>query len=169
MCKKILFFMAGILFIFTANVSAEPVNISEDNLEIFVGKCNAILRAGDPNSSLDVPAEFVTSFDGINNFSDRSVKIEDNLPITITYGVKNDKIFSVMLSAEKYDETAKKYFDGLSIIFLKSLGLTDDEVKGLLNEKIETTWQKEGFVSRFDKKIVVRFLATNLIIFAENK
>ena len=161
MWKKILFFMTGIFFIFSANVSAESMNISEDNLQTFVGKCNAILRAGDPNSSLDIPAESVEGFDGVNNF------IDNSLPITITYGVKNDKIFSVMLSAEKYDENTKKYFDGLSIIFLKTLGLTDDEVKSFLSEKIETTWQRDGFISRLNKKFVVRFLANNQIIFAE--
>lgn len=163
MWKKILFLAACSFLIFNANVSAEPVNISEDNLETFLGKSNAILKAGDSNSSLDIPADFAAGFDGENIFYDKT------LPLTINYGVKNDKIFFVMLSAEKFDADMKKYFDGLSIIFLKTFGLTDEEIKGLLNKKIEMTWQREGFISRLNKKIVVRFVSTNLIIFAENK
>lgn len=168
MWKKI-FFAAWIFFISAANVSAESVNISEDSLQTFVGKCNAILKAGDPNSFLDIPAAPVAEIGGINNFVDKSIATENKTPLSVTYGVKNDKISFVMLTAEKYDEDVKKYFDGLSIIFFKTLGLTDEEAKGLLNEKIETTWQKEGFISRLNKKFVVRFVSTNLIIFAEDK
>lgn len=168
MWKKI-FFAAWIFFISAANVSAESVNISEDNLQTFLGKCNAILRAGDPNSFLDVPATSDGEIGGINNFVDKSIVLENKSPLSITYGVKNDKISFVMLTSEKFDENTKKYFDGLSMIFFKTLGLTDDEAKSLLNEKIETTWQREGFISRLNKKFVVRFVSANLIIFAENK
>lgn len=167
MWKKI-FFALCLFFISTANVSAAPVSISEDNLKTFVEKSSAVLKAGDPNSFLDMPVE-LNEFEGIKNFIDKSIKTEDGTPIEITYTVKDDKVFAVVIGSDKYDENIKNYFDGLSIVFLKSLGLTDEEIKGLLNEKIEITWQKEGFISRLNKKFIVRFVSTAMIIIAEDK
>ena len=168
MLRKILFFMAGIFFVFSANVSAAPVNVSDDNVQTFMEKCNTALKAGDQNSFLDMPS-LSSELYGLKNYVDKSIKTESNVPIRITYSVKDDKIFSVLLDAGKYDDEVKNYFDGLSILFLKSLGLTDDESKNLLNEKNEMTWQREGFISRLNKKIVVRFVSRSLIIFAEDK
>lgn len=161
-------FIACIFFISSATVHAEFVNISDDNLETFMTKCNSILKTGDSNSFLDTPTFLNTESEVLNNYVDKTLKTENNIPITITYTLKDNKVYAIMLEADKFDENVKTYYEGLSIIFLKSLGMTDTEAKSLLNDKNETSWQREGFISRMNKKYIVSFYSPTLLIIAEN-
>ena len=161
--KKILLTALAIIF-FMPKIFAAPANISDDNLESFIAKCNAIIKENNPDAFFDMPT-FANSESGdLKNFVDKTVS-----PLTITYTLKDDKIFAVMLESDKFDDNIKKYFDGLSMIYLKASGLTDTESKSLLNDKIENSWQRENFISSVNKKIIVSFYSPILLIIAEDK
>lgn len=161
--KKFLLTALAILF-FMPKIFAAPANISEDNLDNFIEKCNAIIKENNPDAYFDKPTFANTESGDLKNFVDKSIS-----PLTITYTLKDDKIFAVMLEADKFDNNIKNYFDGLSIIYLKASGLTDTEAKNLLNNKIENSWQREGFISSVNKKYIVSFYSPILLIIAEDK
>lgn len=161
--KKFLLTALAILF-FMPKIFAAPANISEDNLDNFIEKCNAIIKENNPDAYFDKPTFANTESGDFQNFVDKSIS-----PLTVTYTLKNDKIFAVMLEADKFDNNIKNYFDGLSIIYLKASGLTDTEAKSLLNNKIENSWQREGFISSVNKKYIVSFYSPILLIIAEDK
>lgn len=161
--KKFLLTALAILF-FMPKIFAAPANISEDNLDNFIEKCNAIIKENNPDAYFDKPTFENTESGDLKNFVDKSIS-----PLTITYTLKDDKIFAVMLEADKFDNNIKNYFDGLSIIYLKASGLTDTEAKSLLNNKIENSWQREGFISSVNKKYIVSFYSPILLIIAEDK
>lgn len=161
--KKILLTVLAIIF-FMPKIFAAPVNISDDSLDNFIEKCNTIIKKNNPDAFFDKPTFANTESGDLKNFVDKSIS-----PLTITYTLKDDKIFAVMLEADKFDGNIKSYFDGLSLIYLQASGLTDAEAKGLLNDKTENYWQREGFISRMNKKYIVSFYSPILLIIAEDK
>ena len=158
-----IFFCAAVIFSATFSSASAFTNISNDNVETFIGNCNTQLQAADPNSKLDVP----TASSVFKTYSD-TLQISENLQVKATYTLRDDKLFSIRLKADNYTSEVKELFEGMSIIFLKAIGLTEDEAKGLVSSGDESEWKREGFISRMNKKIVVTVKNSTLLIFADD-
>lgn len=159
--------LAAIIF-FIGNVcSAAAVSLSDDNLATFLEKCNQELKIGDPESYLDLPTLSSTENNVLKYYTD-DFEIDGGVPITITYMLRDEKIYSIMLESNVYDENVQKCFAGLNIIFLKSAGLTADEASGLTNSGSEKEWKRDGRISRLNKRYSVTLYAPTLFISAES-
>ena len=156
-----IFLCAALIFSFSGNCSAARTVISDSDIANFMESCNRELKANDPNSSLDVPKLAET----FKSYAD-TMKIAEDLAVRIVYTTKNDKLYMIRLDANKYDENVKSVFEGMNIVYLKALGLTEDEAKGLTNSGTETEWQKDGLVTRLNKKFIVSMKNSTLTITA---
>ena len=156
-----IFLGAAFIFSFGAMCSAATVGISNDGLETFMEKCNVALKTNDAEGSLDTPKLFAT----YKYYTD-TLQISDTQQIKVIYTVRDDKIYSIKLTADNYDDTVKSVFEGMNIVYLKALGLTEDEAKGLTNSGTETEWQKDGLVTRLNKKFIVSMKNSTLTITA---
>ena len=159
-----IFLCAALIFSFSGNCSAARTVISDSDIANFMESCNRELKANDPNSSLDVPKLAET----FKSYAD-TMKIAEDLAVRIVYTTKNDKLYMIRLDANKYDENVKSVFEGMNIIFLKALGLTDDEAKALTNTGDEKEWQCEGYISRLQKRYLVKAKDSSLTITATDK
>ena len=159
-----LIFFAALIFCFNVNCSAAVVGISNDDLTGFMEKCNNELKASDPNASLDTPKPA----DTFKRYTD-TLQIAEDTAVKITYTARNDKIFSIRLDANKFDDNVKGCFEGLNIIFLKALGLTDSEAKALSGNSDESEWQCEGYITRLQKRFIVKAKSSTLTITADDK
>ena len=159
-----IFLCAALIFSFSGNCSAARTVISDSDIANFMESCNRELKANDPNSSLDTPKLAET----FKSYAD-TMKIAEDLAVRIVYTTKNDKLYMIRLDANEYDENVKSVFEGMNIIFLKALGLTDDEAKALTNTGDEKEWQCEGYISRLQKRYLVKAKDSSLTITATDK
>ena len=140
---------------FGANCSAETVGISEDGLENFLSKCNQVLSAEDAESKFDMPKQIDAGSETFTHYLD-TVPVDENISVQITYALKDNKVFGLRLYANGYDETVQNCLEGLSIIYLRASGLSEDEAQNLSNGAGQTSWQNAGKVSRLNKSFIVK-------------
>ncbi len=152
---------AAIIFSATT-ADAARVGLSSDNVENFIGKCNAELQAG--GSSLDIPTVATT----LKYYSD-TLQVGDNLQVKATYIFRDDKLYSIKLQADRFDSQVRTLFEGMNIVYLKSLGLTTEEAKGLTNSGEETEWTRQSFISRLNKRFIVEVKNSALNIIAQDR
>ena len=148
---KIFFFAAIIFSLASANVSAAPdiSEKSEDNLLSFMTKVNKELKANNPDDSLDTPA-----FKYAMKYYEDVLQVDENLKIKLTYAAKDEKIYSVRMNVENFDDSAKTFFEGMNIVFLKAFGLSEEDSRELAKfEENKTDWRHEKFVETLKQLI----------------
>lgn len=150
-----IFMVVALIISFGAKCSAESVGISEDNLEIFLSKCNQILKVADAESQLDIP-NWVNSSDANFSYSLDNIAVDEKTSVQITYALKDDKVFAIRLFANGRGENVQNFFEGMSIIFLEASGLSELEAQNLSDGAGQTEWQNTGFVTKLNKRFVVR-------------
>ena len=156
---------AAMIFSFSnANVSAAVVDVSDDHIVAFMTKCNQELKEADPNNNLDLPTLK-------NNFKiyEDTLKIAEDVQVKFICTTREDKIYSIKLETDNYNETAKNFYEGMNIIFLKALGLSDEDARELTETENKSEWRKEKFISDLKKSFVVSFKNSRLMIVATDK
>ena len=157
-----IFFCASIIF--SASIcSASTVQMSEDNISSFLLKCNEELKKNNPSDNLDTP----TLSETFRRYEDK-FQIDENVSVKCTYTTKDDKIFFIKLEADKFDDNVKNFFEGMNMIFLKSLGLSEDDAKSLAKIADKTEWRNEKFIETLNKKFIVQFKKNSVTIVASN-
>ncbi len=161
-----MFLCAAMIFSFSsANVSAAVIDISDDNILSFISKCNRELKKNDPNNNLDTPALSETF-----RIYTETLKVNENFQVKFLYTTKDDKVCSIRLEPDKYDSEVKDFFEGMSIVYLKALGLTDEEIRKPTKESGDKTeWRKEYFVPTLNKRFIVFLKNSKLTIVASDK
>ena len=156
---------AAVIFSFSSvNVSAAVVDVSDDHILSFMTKCNQELKKADPNNNLDIPTLK-------NNFKiyEDTLKISQDVQVKFTCTTREDKIYSIKLETENYNETAKSFYEGMNIVFLKALGLSDEDARELTETENKSEWRKEKFIPDLKKNFVVSFKNSRLMIIATDK
>ena len=169
MLKNFKLFLLSAVMIFSVGsyCSAAETYISQDNLTTYIEKCNQVLKTIDANSSLDMPKEASNEND-LLNYIDK-IETESKIPIEIFYTVKDDKMYTVALNAESYNNEVRKYFDHLCKIYLQGLGLTDEEATGMLAKMHEKRGRSNFFVQRLNCRLQLSLYGNNLLISARDK
>ena len=141
----------------SANVSA-AVYMSDDDIPAFIAKCNQELKQADPNNNLDTPNSNVRK-----TYTETST-IADGIEVTITYTTIDDKMFGIEMKTakDKYNDNVKDFFEGMGIVYLKALGLSESDARELIDTK------SEKFISSLNKNFVVKSEDATLKIFATN-
>lgn len=160
------FFCAAMIFAFSsANVSAVPAtNFSDDDISTFMAKCNQELKKSDSNNNLDAPKLKST----YKNYED-ILELGEGLKVKFTCMTRDDKIYSIKLETDNYNDTAKNFYEGMNIVFLKALGLNDADARELTETENKTEWRKEKFIPALNKNFVVIFKNPRLTITATDK
>ena len=121
------FICAAMIFSFSsANVSAADVNLTDDDIPAFLAKCNQELSKTDPNNSLDFPKRIT--------YKDSFI-LNDGTKITLTYTVINNKVYGIDIESDKYSEDIEPFFEGMGIVYLKALGVTEEEAREMIADK----------------------------------
>jgi|GEM_PF-3124120 len=162
-----IFLALALLINFSATCSAQAVGISEDGLETFLSKCNQIIKAGDPDSQLDMPTKINLENQNLVYYAD-TLQLDANTFAKITYALQNNKVYAIKLETNNYNDDVKNFFEGMSIIFLKASGLSDVEAENLSDGKGKTDWQNSGAVSRLKKFFTVKVQSSALTIMASD-
>ena len=147
------FICAAMIFSFSsANVSAADVNLTDDDIAAFLAKCNQELSKTDPNNSLDFPKR-ITYKDSV---------VLNNTKITLTYTVINNKVYGIDIESDKYSEDIQPFFEGMGIVYLKALGLNDEDAREIIANK------KGKFIDGLARFVEVQFADGILKIRANN-
>ena len=156
-----IFICAAMLFSFaSANVSAAPaVEMSSDNIRDFMFKVNQELKKNDPNNSLDTPAEKEKFF-----YYEDVVQLDESLSVKFVYVTKNDKMYFIRVKPSKLDDNAKTFLEGMTIVYFKAMGVSEETAKKLSKFGEGDEWQNEEIVSELNKKFAVKFKNSEIII-----
>ena len=153
------FICAAMIFSFSsANVSA-AVYMSDDDIPAFIAKCNQELKQADPNNNLDAP-----KISNVRKTYTETSTIAEGIEVTVTYTTINDKMFGIEMKTakDKYNDNVKAFFEGMGIVYLKALGLSESDARELIDTK------SEKFISSLNKNFVVKAEEAVLKIFATN-
>ena len=157
-----IFFCATIIF--SASIcSAATVEMSEDDISNFLLKCNQELKKNSPEDNLDAPSLKET----FRRYED-DFQLDENISVKCTYTTKDDKIYSIRMEANKIDDNVKTFFEGMNIIFLKSLGLSDEDARELAKISDSNGGRNEKFIETLNKKFIVQFKHSAVTIIASN-
>ena len=149
---KVFICVAMIFSFSSANVSA-AVYMSDDDIPAFIAKCNQELKQADPNNNLDAP-----KISSVRKTYTETSTIADGIEVTVTYTTIND----MKTAKDKYNDNVKAFFEGMGIVYLKALGLSDSDARELIDTK------REKFISSLNKNFVVKAEDAALKIFATN-
>ena len=156
---------AAMIFSFSScNVSAAISDVSEDNILTFMTKCNQELKKGDPNNSLDTPA-----LQNTYKIYEDTLQVTENIQAKFICRTRDDKVYTIRLKTETFNDEVKNFYEGMSIIFLKALGLTDEDSRELAKSNDTTAWQNEKFIPALNKTFKVKVADSELVIFASDK
>jgi len=156
---------AAMIFSFSSDsVSAAIADISEDNISVFMTKCNQELKKGDPNNSLDTP-ELQNTY----KIYEETLQVTENIKAKFICRTRDDKVYTIRLKTETFNDEVKNFYEGMSIIFLKALGLTDEDSRELASSKGQNAWQNEKFIPALNKTFKVKVADSELVIFASDK
>lgn len=156
---------AAMIFAFSsANVSAAVINASDDDISTFMAKCNQELKKGDSTNNLDAP-KLQSTFKTYEDI----LELGEGLKVKFTCMTRDEKIYSIKLETDNYDDTAKNFYEGMNIVFLKALGLNDTDARELTETENKTEWRKEKFIPALNKNFIVNFKNSRLMIVATDK
>ena len=156
---------AAMIFAFSsANVSAAVINVSDDDISTFMTKCNQELKKSDSANNLDAP-KLQSTFKTYEDI----LELGDGLKVKFICMTRDDKIYSIKLETDNYSKTAKDFYEGMNIVFLKALGLTDEDARELTEKEDRPEWRKEKFIPTLNKNFIVNFKHSKLMIVATDK
>ena len=164
---KLFFVAAFMIFSVSGSCSAAETYLSNDNLTAYIEKCNEVLKTLNTGSKFDMPKAAKNEGE-LFIYTDK-IETESKIPIEIIYTMKDGKLFKITLDAEVYNKEVGEYFDFLTKIYLRGLGLNESETSGMINKMHEN----RGKVNYFSKTLNIRFklslYGNNFLISADDK